>query len=54
MITIDGTSTDSDLLVAVKTLSVVHDRFDSAFSDSTGTSAGDDGENKDHNFPGRG
>lgn len=54
MITIDGTSADSDLLVAVETLSVVHDRFDSAFSDSTGTSAGDDGDNKDHNFPGRG
>lgn len=54
MITIDGASADSDLLVAVETLSVVHDRFDSAFSDSTGTSAGDDGDNKDHNFPGRG
>jgi hypothetical protein len=46
--------TTDDLLLAVETLAVVHDRFDSDFSDSTGTSAGDDGDNKDHNFPGRG
>ena len=48
------TAATSDLLITVETLSVVHDRFDSEHSDPTGTSVGDDGENKDHNFPGRG
>jgi hypothetical protein len=36
-----------DLLLAVETLTAVHDRFDAAHSDPTGTSAGDDGENRD-------
>jgi hypothetical protein len=37
-----------DLVLAVEKLSVVHDRYDRAHSDSTGTSLGDDGENRDN------
>lgn len=40
--------TDSDLIVAVEQLSVVHDRYDAQHSDPTGTSTGDDGENRDN------
>lgn len=44
-----------ELLVAVETLSVVHDRYDSEHSDPTGTgnTGGDDGENRDANNPKR-
>lgn len=42
-----GDNTDDDLIVTVERLSVVHDRYDAQFSDSTGTSTGDDGENAD-------
>ncbi|MCS0638352.1 hypothetical protein NX801_22390 [Streptomyces sp. LP05-1] len=42
----DGTGT-SGLLIAVEHLTRVQDRFDTQESDPTGTSAGDDGENRD-------
>lgn len=42
-----------DLLLAVEALTVVHDRYDSEHSDPTGTSVGDDGENRDANNPKR-
>ncbi|MEU4922226.1 hypothetical protein AB0G29_23090 [Streptomyces parvus] len=35
------------LLIAVEHLARVQDRFDTQESDPTGTSAGDDGENRD-------
>jgi hypothetical protein len=38
---------DSGLLIAVEHLARVQDRFDTQESDPTGTSAGDDGENRD-------
>jgi hypothetical protein len=38
---------DAELVMAVETLAVVHDRYDDQFSDPTGTSTGDDGENRD-------
>jgi len=41
------TAPESDLVVAVEELSSVHDRFDAEHSDPTGTSVGDDGENRD-------
>lgn len=37
----------NSLLLAVEDLEQVHDRYDFAHSDSTGTSTGDDGENAD-------
>ncbi|MEU9373793.1 hypothetical protein AB0D94_08500 [Streptomyces sp. NPDC048255] len=37
----------SGLLIAVEHLARVQDRFDTQESDPTGTSAGDDGENRD-------
>lgn len=36
-----------ELVLAVEHLVVVQDRYDSQFSDDTGTSTGDDGENAD-------
>ncbi|MFF4543650.1 hypothetical protein ACFY1J_05295 [Streptomyces sp. NPDC001406] len=38
---------ESGLLIAVEQLARVQDRFDTQESDPTGTSAGDDGENRD-------
>jgi len=35
------------LLLAVETLSAAHDRHEAERSDPTGTSVGDDGENRD-------
>lgn len=40
-------SSDEELFVSVERLAVVHDRYDAAQGDPTGTSSGDDGENKD-------
>jgi hypothetical protein len=37
----------SDLVMNVEVLAGVHDRFDAEHSDPTGTSVGDDGENRD-------
>ncbi|MEU3468958.1 hypothetical protein ABZ716_13705 [Streptomyces sp. NPDC006687] len=37
----------SPLLIAIEQLACVQDRFDTQESDPTGTSAGDDGENRD-------
>src|SRR5262249_51198448 len=43
---------DNDLVVAVEKLSVVHNRYDAQYSDSSGTSTGDDGEDADKlNYP---
>lgn len=39
--------TDEDLVLAVETISEAHDRHGAERSDPTGTSAGDDGENRD-------
>lgn len=41
---------EGSLLLAVENLAQVHDRYDSAHSDSTGTSTGDDGENADKSY----
>ncbi|SBW24699.1 hypothetical protein FDG2_4260 [Candidatus Protofrankia californiensis] len=38
---------DDALVIVVEQLAVVHDRYDAEYSDSTGTSTGDDGENAD-------
>ncbi|MBT2396253.1 hypothetical protein [Streptomyces sp. ISL-100] len=38
---------ESGLLIAVEQLARVQDRFDTQESDPTGTSAGDDGDNRD-------
>lgn len=41
-----------DLVLAVESLSIVHDRYDAEHSDPTGTSSGDDGESADQlNLP---
>ncbi|WP_344971719.1 hypothetical protein [Salinactinospora qingdaonensis] len=40
-------SDQDELLVAVEYLAAAHDRFDAEHSDPTGTSVGDDGENRD-------
>lgn len=37
-----------ELVLAVEQLTVVQNRYDSQFSDDTGTSTGDDGENADN------
>ena len=41
------TLVDDDLVLAVETLGDAHDRHEAEQSDPTGTSAGDDGENRD-------
>jgi hypothetical protein len=41
------TPTEDDLVVAVESLGDAHDRHEAERSDPTGTSAGDDGENRD-------
>ena len=38
---------DADLLLTVEELGEAHDRHEAEQSDPTGTSAGDDGENRD-------
>ncbi len=38
---------DDDLVIAVEALGDAHDRHEAERSDPTGTSAGDDGENRD-------
>jgi hypothetical protein len=38
---------DDDLVLAVESLGDAHDRHEAEQSDPTGTSAGDDGENRD-------
>lgn len=37
-----------DLVLTVEQLAVVQDRYDAQHSDPTGTSAGDDGDNRDN------
>lgn len=39
-----------ELVLAVEQLVVVQDRYDAQHSDPTGTSAGDDGDNRDNQF----
>lgn len=38
---------EDDLVLAVESLSGVHNRYDAEHSDPTGTSSGDDGETAD-------
>jgi hypothetical protein len=40
-------STTDDLVLAVATLSAAQDRYEAERSDPTGSSTGDDGENRD-------
>ena len=43
----DAQLEDDDLVLAVESLGDAHDRHEAEQSDPTGTSAGDDGENRD-------
>ena len=43
----NDTLADDDLVLAVESLGDAHDRHEAERSDPTGTSAGDDGENRD-------
>jgi hypothetical protein len=44
---LDATPDGDGLLLTVQTLSAAHDRHEAERSDPTGTSVGDDGENRD-------
>src|SRR5579859_5706458 len=46
-VAMDDTLVDDELVLAVDSLGDAHDRHEAEQSDPTGTSAGDDGENRD-------